>query len=290
VTRGAAKAAYQIATTGAGESQFDMLARLQLDDAAHRELAAYCNARRIMFLSSPFDEQSADLLDELGVPAFKLSSGELTNIAFLRHVARKGKPMIVSTGMGRLGEVARAVEAVRDAGCRDLILLHCVSNYPAAPHDVNLRAMVTLREAFGTPVGFSDHTEGDAAAVAAVALGAAVIEKHFTMDRNLPGPDHRASIEPTALADMVVRIRTAEVVLGHGRKEPAASEAPVARIARKSLVAARDIPAGAVVERGMIVALRPGTGLPPDQIDRLVGRTAAIDIPAGALLTLEMLS
>lgn len=286
----ARKAAYQLQTTDPGESQLDMVKRLELPFDAFQELHAYCQDKGILFMSTPFDEESADFLAELGVAVFKIPSGEITNLHFLEHVAHKGKPMIISTGMSYLGEVEAAVRAIEEVGNGYLVLLHCVSNYPADPADVNLRAMHTLAAAFGVPVGYSDHTLGIEVAIAAVALGACVIEKHFTLDCSLPGPDHRASLEPDELAALVRGIRTIEAALGHGRKEPAASEANTVAVARRSLVAARDIPAGTVLAEEMIAIKRPGTGLPPGMRPHLIGRTARITIPAGTLLTLEMLT
>jgi N,N'-diacetyllegionaminate synthase len=263
VTSEAPKAKYQIQTADVTESQYEMLHRLELSFEAHCELMAYCQEKDILFLSSPFDEESADLLMKLEVAAFKIPSGELTNLPFLDYVARKGKPMIVSTGMAYLGEVEAAVHTIEKAGNQDLVLLHCVSNYPAEPADV---------------------------ALAAVAMGACVIEKHFTLDRNLPGPDHRTSLEPIELAAMVQGIRTVESALGHGRKEPVPNEAETTAVARKSLVAARDIAAGTKMTEELMAIKRPGTGMPPFMRPYLVGRTARTDIPAGTLLTLEMLA
>lgn len=285
----APKAAYQVRTTGAEESQFEMLKRLELPPEAHRSLLAQCRRQGIAFLSTPFDEESADFLDSLGVPAFKIGSGEVTNLPLLRHVARKGKPIILSTGMSWLGEVEAAVRAIREAGGPGLALLHCVSNYPADPRDANLRAMRTMAEAFDVPVGYSDHTLGADVALAAVALGACVIEKHFTLDRNLPGPDHRASLEPAELAALVKGIRTVELALGTGRKEPAASEADVAGAARKSLVMARDAAAGTVLTEDLVSIQRPGTGLPPAVLPYVIGRRLRRDVAAGAVITLAML-
>ena len=285
----APKAAYQLQTTDAGESQLDMVKRLELPFDAFRDLYDYCQAKDILFMSTPFDEESADFLADLGVDVFKIPSGEITNLPFLAHIARKGKPMIVSTGMSYLGEVEAAVRTIEEAGNHDFVLLHCVSNYPADPVDVNLRAMRTLATAFGVPVGYSDHTLGIGVAIAAVALDACVIEKHFTLDRGLPGPDHRASLELGELTVLVQGIRTVEAALGHGRKEPAASEANTTAVARKSLVAARDIPAGAVLTKEMIAIKRPGTGLLPAMRSYLVGRTVRQTISAGTLLSLEML-
>src|SRR5215208_4566960 len=263
VTPEAPKAAYQAANTGDTESQFEMLRRLELSPEAHRELQSYCEERGIIFLSTPFDEEAVDLLDELGVPAFKISSGDLTNSPLLEHVARKGKPVILSTGMSELSELIEAVSVLNTAGCETPILLHCVSNYPADPAEVNLRAMQTMRSAFDVPVGFSDHTQGIDVALAAVALGACVIEKHFTLDRTLQGPDHLASLEPTELRELVRSTRRVEKALGSGRKVPTASEMETAKVARRSLVAARDIAAGATLEREMVVMRRPGTGMSP---------------------------
>jgi sialic acid synthase SpsE len=192
--------------------------------------------------------------------------------------------------MSFLGEVEAAVRTIEEAGNNDLVLLHCVSNYPADPADVNLRAMQTMATAFGAPVGYSDHTLGTEAALAAVALGACVIEKHFTLDRKLPGPDHRASLEPSDLAALVLGIRTVEAALGHGRKEPSASELGTARVVRRSLVAAQDILAGTVLTEEIIVSKRPGTGLPPSMRPYLVGRTVKVSLSAGTLFTLEMLA
>lgn len=289
VTPDAPKADYQLQMTNATGSQYDMLRRLELSPEVHYELMTYCREKGILFMSTPFDEKSADLLNDLGVPAFKIGSGEVTNWPFLAHVARKGKPIVLSTGMSYLSEVDEAVRVIRDVGCDRLVLLHCVSSYPADPANVNLRAMQTMAMAFGVPVGYSDHTPGVEVALAAVALGACVIEKHFTLDRNLPGPDHRASLEPDELAALVQGVRTVEAALGHGRKEPAASEANTAAVARRSLVAARDIPAGTMLTEEMIAIKRPGVGLPPALRGYLVGRTVRVDIQVGSLITFRML-
>ena len=290
VTPDAPKAEYQGRATGAAESQYDMLRRLELSAAAHQELMTCCREQGILFMSTPFDEESADFLETLGVPGFKIASGEITNLPLLTHVARKGKPMIVSTGMARLGEVEAAVEAISAMGHRSYALLHCVSDYPASAADANLRAMHTLRAAFDVPVGYSDHTEGIEVALAAAALGACIIEKHFTLDRSLPGPDHGASLEPEELRRLVQGIRTVEAALGHGRKEPTRGEASTAAAARKSLAASRDIPAGTVLTDDLIAVKRPGTGLPPAMRPHLLGRTARVPIPAGSLLMLDMLA
>ena len=290
VTRDAPKADYQRQTTDSAESQLEMLRRLELPVEAYDKLLDRCRARNILFLSTPFDEESADYLDALGIAGFKIPSGEITNLPFLAHVARKGKPMIVSTGMSSLGDVEGAVRTIRAGGNRQIVLLQCVSSYPADPASANLRAMQTMAMAFGVLAGYSDHTQGIAVALAAVALGACVIEKHFTLDRHLPGPDHLASVEPDELAALVRGIRTVEAALGDGQKEPASIEANTAGVARKSLVANRDIPMGTVLTEDMIAIRRPGTGLPPAMRAYLIGRTARTSIPAGTLLTLEMLA
>ena len=288
-TRDAPKAEYQLNGTDPAESQHAMLRRLELSGDDHAALMEHCARRGIVFLSTPFDEQSADLLASLGVAAFKTPSGEITNLPYLAHVARYGKPMIVSTGMATIGEVEAALSAIGDAGGQDVVLLHCVSNYPAAAATANLRAMATLERAFNVPVGYSDHTRGLAIALAAVALGAAVIEKHVTVDRTLPGPDHHASLTAAELVALVASIRDVESALGDGRKRPAPSELGTAAVARKSIVAAREIRAGATITREMIVALRPGTGISPALFGAVVGRTTRRDIALGTVLTWDML-
>ena len=288
-TPSAPKADYQRAASTGGESQLEMLRRLELPRAVYPDLMSRCRRRGVLFMSTPFDEDSANFLDDLGVAVFKVGSGDITNVPLLRHLAGKGRPLIVSTGMSSLADVEAAVCAVVEAGGRDLVLLHCVSNYPAEPADANLRAMHTLELAFGRPVGYSDHTVGCEVALGAVALGASVIEKHFTLDAGLPGPDHRASLEPAGLATLVSGVRTVEAALGHGRKEPVASEARTAAVARRSLVAAVDIPAGKVLTEDLIAVKRPGTGLPPAMLSQRTGRVTRRAIAAGTLFTLEML-
>jgi len=290
VSVNAPKAEYQRQTSDATESQYDMLRRLELSLEAHKYLFAYCTRKNILFMSTPFDEDSANVLDELGVTAFKIPSGEITNLPLLTHIARKDKPMIVSTGMSTLGEVETAVNTVESAGNANIVLLHCVSNYPADPADVNLRAMHTMATAFDVPIGYSDHTQGIEVSLAAVALGACVIEKHFTLDRGLPGPDHAASLEPAELAEMVRCIRIVELSLGNGRKKPATSEADTTAVIRKSLVAECDLTTGTILRDAMIGIKRPGTGLPPAMRSLLIGKTLTRDVARGTLLTLEMIA
>jgi N-acetylneuraminate synthase len=277
-TRSAQKAPYQERTTAGTESQFKMLQRLELDEAAHRRLIDHCREVGIQFLSSPFDTESADLLATLDVPLFKVPSGEITNLPFLEHLARKGRPLILSTGMSTLGEVEEAVRVLEAAGATKLTLLHCVTEYPAPFNQVNLRAMQTLRSAFGLPVGYSDHTPGIEIAVAAVALGAEVIEKHFTLDRSLPGPDHSASLEPQELRQMVEAIRHVEMALGGGIKAPAPCELPNLPVARKSVVAARSLAAGRRLVQGDLDIKRPGNGIAPKLLPALIGRTLRVSL------------
>lgn len=277
-SRFAHKADYQERTTSASESQLEMLRRLELDAAAHAYIIEHCRNIGIKFLSSPFDMDSADLLDTLNVPLFKVPSGEITNLMFLRHLAAKGRPLILSTGMSTLGEVEEAVSTVRDAGSTDLTLLHCVTEYPAPYVDVNLRAMQTLKIAFGLPVGYSDHTPGIEIPVAAVALGAEVIEKHFTLDRSLPGPDHRASLEPAEFQQMVIAIRHTEAALGTGIKAPALCELPNIPVARKSVVAAHSMSSGHVLTAADLAIKRPGSGLAPKLLPVLLGRKLLIAV------------
>lgn len=286
----APKANYQLRTTAAEESQLEMGKKLELPFEAFRDLYHDCMDKGIIFLSTPFDYDSADFLAHLPVPAFKIPSGEITNLFFLEHIARKGRPLIVSTGMATLEEVAIAVETIRATGTQQMVLLQCVSNYPADPSNMNLRAMRTMEDAFGVGVGLSDHTVGTEIAFAAVAMGACVIEKHFTLSKELPGPDHRASLEPQDLVKLVKGIRNVEAALGDGIKQPAEEELNTAEVARRSLVAARFIPAGAILTLDLLDILRPGTGLRPAMRSQVLGRQVRHDIEAGTILRLDMLA
>lgn len=279
VTASAKKADYQIRSTGAAESQHEMLRRLELSREMHEELIAHCKLRGISFLSTGFDIESIDLLVDFGQNQFKIPSGEITNLPYLRHVGRLGKPVILSTGMSTMDEIAAALGILEQAGTphERITLLHCTTEYPTPMNEVNLRAMLTMRDAFGVAVGYSDHTAGIEVSIAAVALGASVIEKHFTLDRTLPGPDHLASLEPDELKAMVASIRNIEQVLGDGVKRPSASEARNMAVARKSLVAARAIHAGEVFSASNLAVKRPGTGISPMRWDEVLGRTAPRD-------------
>lgn len=288
VTRGARKAEYQERQTGTEESQLDMLRRLELDEHAHRRLLAHCQKRGIGFLSTGFDTQSVDLLLELGVDWLKIPSGDITNLPYLRHIGGAGKQVILSTGMADLDETERAIEALEAAGTprTGITVLHCTTEYPAPMVSVNLRAMLTLRDTFGVRVGYSDHTQGIEVAVAAVALGACLIEKHFTIDRGLPGPDHQASLEPEELTALVSSIRNVEVALGDGVKRASEVEVGNRAVARKSLVALRPIRRGECFSADNVMAKRPGTGLSPMRWDEVMGRTAPRDFEVDEMIEL----
>lgn len=287
VIKKAEKADYQKTTKE--ESQYEILKKLEFTEEDFRELSYYAKEKDILFLSSPFDKESVDLLYELDVPAFKVGSGEITNFPLLRYIARKEKPIILSTGMSTLGEVEEALNAIRNEGVDDIILLHCVSNYPTRIEDVNLSVMETLKQAFKLPVGFSDHTLGITATIAAVALGAAVIEKHFTLDRNLPGPDHKASLEPDELKEMVKAIRDVEKALGDGVKRPTRDEEEIKKVARRSIVAKIAIPKGTIITEDMLDVKRPGTGIEPKYMERVIGRMAKVSIRFGEQIAFEKL-
>jgi N,N'-diacetyllegionaminate synthase len=270
---------------GEASDQRRMLERLRLPDAAFRELARHAAERGLVFLSAPFDEGSAQLLADIGVAAFKLGSGELTNLPFLERVAGYGRPMILSTGMADLTEVAAAVDAVRAAGCRHIALLHCVSSYPTPIEQANLRAIDTLAGAHpDLVIGYSDHVLGLDAAVASIGLGASILERHLTLDRTRPGPDHALSSEPAEMAELVRRVRATEAALGTGVKEPQAAEADVREVARRSLVTVRALHAGETLDAAALTAKRPGNGLSPALLPAMVGRRLVRDVAAGVAL------
>ncbi len=311
VTRSASKAEYQTRTTDAAKSQFEMIRELELDEAAHHVLIEHCRACGIEFVSTPFDEDSVDLLAKrFDLPRLKIPSGEINNAPLLLKIARTGKPVILSSGMSTLGEIEDALgvlafgysgngspslAAFRAVYCSvegqaalrsKVTLLHCTTEYPAPLDDVNLRAMETISAAFGLPVGFSDHTEGIYVSIAAAALGATVIEKHFTMDRNLPGPDHKASIEPVELRELVRSIRQVERALGSSLKIPAPSEVKNMSVARKSIVSARQIRAGELFSAENLTVKRPGNGISPLHFWELLGRRAVRDFSADEVIEL----
>lgn len=287
VTPAAAKAEYQKQFSGASESQQAMLRKLELSDEFHFELIEHCRSRGIQFLSTAFDPDSAIFLNSLALPFTKIPSGEITNLPHLKQSARFGRPIILSTGMATLDEVKSAVEILISEGItrENITVLHCHTDYPTKFEDANLRAMRTMANAFlGVRIGYSDHTLGIEAAIAAVAMGACLIEKHFTLDRSLPGPDHAASLEPAELKAMVSAIRNIELALGNGVKEPSASELKIKQVARKSITASRPIQAGEIFSIANLCAKRPGTGLSPMRWDELIGKPAKRGYSADELI------
>ncbi len=287
VTPSAGTAAYQARNTGGESSQYAMLSRLELTEDEFGALKAYCQERGVSFLSTPFGTAQADMLERLGVDAYKVSSGDLTYHQFLGHLARKGRPIILSTGMATLTEVAQALEAIEAAGDPQVALLHCVSDYPAAADLSNLRAMATMAQAFGRPVGWSDHTSGVAVGFAAAALGARIIEKHITLDVQMEGPDHAASMEPDDFRAYVDGIRDIGSALGDGIKRPHAVELGTAEVARRSVVALRDLPLGTLIAETDVAILRPGTGLAPAMLDFVVGARTSRDVAAHEPLSID---
>jgi N,N'-diacetyllegionaminate synthase len=288
VTRQAAKADYQRQLTAEDESQYDMIRRLELTPEMHVALIEHCARQGIRFLSTGFDIESLDLLAGFGMPLFKIPSGEITNLPYLQHIGRMGTPVILSTGMADMAEIGAALDVLERAGTprQQITVLHCNTEYPSPMRDVNLRAMLSIRDAYGVQVGYSDHTAGIEVPIAAVALGATIIEKHFTLDRNLPGPDHQASLEPGELKAMVTAIRNIELALGDGVKRPSASEVKNIPIARKSLVAAGPIRAGEPFTRANLAVKRPGTGVSPMRMDGVLGRVARRDFQTDELIEL----
>lgn len=278
VIRHAKKAEYQIKNTNPNESQYDMLKKLELSKQAHVELIEYCLNKNILFLSTPFDIESADLLEELGITMFKIPSGEITNKPFLQYIAKKQKPIILSTGMSSLEEVKEALEWIYETGNRKITLLHCTSEYPTREQDVNLNAMITMKNVFNIDVGYSDHTIGIEVPIAAVALGATIIEKHFTLDKSMEGPDHKASLEPNDLREMVFLIRNVEKAMGKGVKMPTDFEKITRNVARKSIVSVTNIKKGEVIKRDMIDIKRPGNGIQPKYLTQVIGKRVNRDI------------
>ena len=276
VTRTAEKAEYQKGSTSEEGSQFNMLKKLELDRAAHEKLIQYCELKGTRFLSTAFDHDSIDLLAELNIPFFKIPSGEITNLPYLTHLGSMGKPIVISTGMSTLEEVQAAMNVLLDAGVKkdNLTILHCNTEYPTPLEDVNLQAMLTIQDELGVAVGYSDHTLGIEIPIAAVALGAVIIEKHFTLDRTLPGPDHSASLEPHELTSMVSAIRNIEKAMGDGVKKPSPSEIKNIPIARKSIVAKKRIKKGELFSEDNIIVKRPGTGISPMEWDNYIGKIA----------------
>jgi N-acetylneuraminate synthase len=279
LTRSASMAEYQKKNVGTGETQFEMIKALELSYADFANLQAYAKSIGIDFLSTPDDEDSLDfLVDELDMPWVKIGSGEVTNLPFLRKIAAKQKPMILSTGMSNIGEVERAVRTIRALSDKELVLLHCTTNYPCPPEEVNLRAMLTLKHAFNVRVGYSDHTLGSEVPVAAVALGAEFIEKHLTLDKAMEGPDHKASLDTSELAEMTRQIRAIELALGNGVKWPNPSEERIKPLVRRKVVAARDLTAGTAIGWEDLSFKRVDHGINADQADAVIGKTLKVPL------------
>lgn len=277
VTKNAQKASYQKETTGNEEGQYEMIKRLELDYHKHEELMDYAKEKGILFLSSPFDLESIDLLERLGLEIFKIPSGEITNYPYLVKIASLRKKIILSTGMANLSEIEDALEVLQKHGAKDITVLHCNTEYPTPMEDVNLSAMLTIRDAFKVPVGYSDHTEGVEIPIAAVAIGAKVIEKHFTLDKLMEGPDHRASLEPKELQAMVAAIRNIEQAMGNGKKTPSDSEKKNKAVVRKSIVAARNIREGELLTEENLTVKRPAGGLSPMRWREVLSQVAKRD-------------
>ncbi|MFH1562471.1 MAG: N-acetylneuraminate synthase [Nitrospirota bacterium] len=270
------------------ESILDLIKRIEMPREWHKDLADYCAEKEIIFLSTPFDLQAVDELEEVGILAYKIASFEITHLPLLEYAAKTGKPIILSTGMANLADIETALEVIYKQGNENVILLHCVVNYPARYEDLNLRAMETMRQAFQLPVGFSDHTLEITSDIAAVALGACVIEKHFTLDRKLSGPDHPFALEPDELKAMVQSIRDTEKALGSPVKRQTKAEEEIFQSGRRGLVAACPIPEGTIITKEMIEVKRPGYGIPTKLMDVVIGREAKKDIEEDDILTWEM--
>lgn len=286
VSRIAPKAEYQKKTTNSNESQSDMLKRLELSEEEYRNLKRYCDKKEIQFLSTPFDEKSVDFLDSLGLPLMKIPSGEITNFPLLVKIAQTRKKMLLSTGMSDMREIQAAVEILENNGAEEITVLHCNTEYPTPYKDVNLSAMFQMAEVLKKPIGYSDHTRGIEIPIAAVAMGAVVIEKHFTMSRNMAGPDHKASLEPNELRQMVESIRNVEIARGDGEKRPSESEKKNIFIARKSIVASRQIKAGEILTRDNLTTKRPGNGISPMLWEKVIGERAKRDFGEDEMIEL----
>lgn len=288
VSKDAKKAEYQKANMGGEDSQFAMLKQLELSYSEQEELIAYCNSKGVAFFSTAFDDESIDFLAEKGLDMWKIPSGEITNFPYLRKIGRMGKKIMLSTGMCNIDDIKAAIDTLIRFGTRieNISILHCNTEYPTPMYDVNLSAMNEIRNIFHTEVGYSDHTMGIEVPIAAVAMGATIIEKHFTLDRNMSGPDHKASIEPDELKEMVKSIRNIEKAIGNGKKEVSESEKKNISIARKSIVAARNIKKGEIFTEENITVKRPGTGLSPMKWEELVGQKAIRDFNVEELIEL----
>lgn len=284
VSKTAGKAEYQRQYTDAKESQLDMLKKLELSFDEFEVLNDYCKEKGIEFLSTPFDFESIDFLNRLGMKRWKIPSGEITNLPYLIRVARIGRPVILSTGMSTMEDIRAAIDALRKNGSGAITLLHCTTEYPTPYEDVNLIAMSTIKKEFGVPVGYSDHTNGIEIPIAAVAMGATVIEKHFTLDKNMEGPDHKASLEPNELKAMISAIRNVESAFGNGEKKPAESEKKNMEVARKSIIAKQNISRGEIFSEENLTVKRPGSGISPMRWFEVIGKTAIRDFKEDELI------
>jgi len=286
IVKNTQKADYQKQTTDASESQLDMIKKLELDLDSHKELIAYCQKKDIMFLSTPFDHESIDLLSDLGLQIFKIPSGEITNLPYLRHIGSLDKKVVLSTGMSKLGEVGNALDILINAGTSkdNITVLHANTMYPTPMEDVNLNAMLTIQKEFGVDIGYSDHTLGIEVDIAAVAMGASCIEKHFTLDKTMNGPDHKASLEPEELKAMVGAIRNIEKALGSFEKKPSPSETVNIDVVRKSIVVKTNINKGDILDENNLCVKRPGNGVSPMKWDEVIGAISSKDYNADELI------
>ncbi len=289
-TKDAEKASYQDANDPRHKNQFEMLKSLELQADEFRELAAYCKSKGILFLCTPFDIKSVDLLESLNVPAYKIPSGEITNVPYLRYIAKKKKPMLISTGMANMDEVKRVLSIIYEQGNKQVALFQCVTSYPAPPGLLNLKAMETMQKEFKVPVGFSDHSKGIVADIVATALGACMIEKHFTLDKTMKGPDHKASLEPDELKEMIESIRLAEQMRGNGIKKRTAVEEEIMPKVRKGIYASKDIKKGEKITEKSVATKRPVDGIGAEEYDKVIGKSTKKDIRKGSTITWDDLS
>jgi N-acetylneuraminate synthase/N,N'-diacetyllegionaminate synthase len=289
VTKDASQADYQAENIGNKETQYEMLDRLKLKREYHKELQQYAKEKNIIFCSTPFSDSDVDFLDELGIPFFKIGSSDTNNLPLLKYIAEKNKPMIVSTGMSDMEDILEAVSIIRKSGNEDIVILHCTTQYPTPTYEVNLHAMLTMKEKCDVLVGYSDHTKGIEVPIASVAMGACVIEKHFTLDKNMEGPDHKASLEPDELKEMVRMIRNIEKALGAKEKKPSEITMKVAEVAQKSIISNKDIKAGSVIKKEDLIIKRPGTGIEPKHLEDMIGKEALVDISKDSLIKWEYL-
>jgi N-acetylneuraminate synthase len=286
-TKKADSASYAEKNIGRKTKQIDLIKKIELEYEDFKKLKKYCDKKKIIFLSTPHSFDAIDFLEKL-IPAYKIGSGDITNIPTLRHVAKKGKPIILGTGMSTIQEIKQAVKTIKKEGNNQIIALHCTTNYPCPIEDVNLNAMITMKKELDCLIGYSDHTLGTIVPIAATTLGACVLEKHFTIDRKLPGPDHKASLEPDELKNMVEQIREVEKALGSYDKKPTEREKKIMKLVRKSIVAKKDIKKGTTIKKDMLIIKRPGTGLKPNEIDKIIGMKTKRDIKKDEVLQQNM--